>query len=174
MPPGAHKSKTITFHYVLRTFLYVPRQPLFLEGGFLGTFRARCFLLRSRALLYGCGVRGFIRATGQRDCFLPITSMQCSLSTHVPTTFLHVPPWLSKRFVDISYVPIRSEQPSRSFRKTCTQIIRYYMFCAAPPTNSKKDVLKSYVPIRSEQSSRSSRLICYVPTLRLRSFTFYQ
>ena len=49
-PLGAHKSKTITFHYVLHTFLYVPRQPLFLEGGFLGTFGARCFLLRSRAL----------------------------------------------------------------------------------------------------------------------------
>ena len=78
-------------------------------------------------------MRGFIRATGQRDCFLPITSMQCSLSTHVPTTILHVPPWLSKRFVDISYVPIRSEQPSRSFRKTCTQIIRSYTFCATLP-----------------------------------------
>ena len=50
MPSGAHKSKTITFHYVLHTFLYVPRQPSFLEGGFLGTFGARCFLLRSRAL----------------------------------------------------------------------------------------------------------------------------
>ena len=50
MSPGAHKSKTITFHYVLHTFLYVPRQPSFLEGGFLGTFGARYFLLRSRAL----------------------------------------------------------------------------------------------------------------------------
>ena len=78
-------------------------------------------------------MRGFIRATGQRDCFLPITSMQCSLSTHVPTTFLHVPPWLSKRFMNISFVPIRSEQPSRSFRKTCTQIIRSYTFCATLP-----------------------------------------
>ena len=52
---------------------------------------------------------------------------------HVPLTFLHVPPWLSKRFVDISYVPIRSEQPLRSFRKTCTQIIRSYTFCATLP-----------------------------------------
>ena len=32
MSPGAHKSKTITSHYVLHTFLYVPRQPSFLEG----------------------------------------------------------------------------------------------------------------------------------------------
>ena len=52
---------------------------------------------------------------------------------HVPLTFLHVPPWLSKRFVDISYVPIRSEQPLRSFRKRCTQIIRSYTFCATLP-----------------------------------------
>ena len=103
---------------------------------------------------------------------------------HVPLTFLHVPPWLSKRSVDISYVPIRSEQPLRSFRKRCTQIIRSYTFCATlpqirknmysnhtflyvlcnPPTNSKKLVLKSYVPIRSEQPSRSSCLISYVPS----------
>ena len=52
---------------------------------------------------------------------------------HVPLTFLHVPPWLSKRFVDISYVPIRSEQPLRSSRKRCTQIIRSYTFCATLP-----------------------------------------
>ena len=62
MSPGAHKSKTVTFHYVLHTFLYVPRQPSFLEGGFLGTFGARCFLLRSRAL-YG-NVREFGNAGG--------------------------------------------------------------------------------------------------------------
>ena len=52
---------------------------------------------------------------------------------HVPLTFLHVPPWLSKRFVDISYVPIRSEQPLRSSRKMCTQIIRSYTYCATLP-----------------------------------------
>ena len=57
---------------------------------------------------------------------------------HVPLTFLHVPPWLSKRFVDISYVPIRSEQPSRSFRKKCTQSIRSYTFCATLPQIRRK------------------------------------
>ena len=57
---------------------------------------------------------------------------------HVPHTFLHVPPWLSKRFVDISYVPIRSEQPSRSFRKKCTQSIRSYTFCATLPQIRRK------------------------------------
>ena len=83
---------------------------------------------------------------------------------HVPLTFLHVPPWLSKRFVDISYVPIRSEQPSRSFRKKMYSKHTFLYVLCNPPTNSKKVVLKSYVPIRSEQPSRSSCLISYVPT----------
>ena len=101
-------------------------------------------------------MRGFIRATGQRDCFLPITSMQCSLSTHVPTTLLHVPPWLSKRFVDISYVPIRSEQPSRS---SC--LISYVpMRSDYVPSRSAAEFEKSYrfpyVPKRSVQQYRKS------------------
>ena len=34
MPPGAQMAKTIAFHYVPHTFLYVPRQPLFWENRF--------------------------------------------------------------------------------------------------------------------------------------------
>ena len=59
---------------------------------------------------------------------------------HVLTTFLHVPPWFSKRFVSISYVPIRSVQTLRNLIKICVQIIRSYTLRVDTPAEIRNSL----------------------------------
>ena len=68
---------------------------------------------------------------------------------HVPITFLHVPPWFSKRFLSISYVPIRSMQTFHDLNKNCARIIRSYTFRVNTPAETGKSSSEVYVPIRS-------------------------
>ena len=59
---------------------------------------------------------------------------------HVPITFLHVPPWFSKRFVSISYVPIRSVQTFHDLNKFHTRILRSYTFRVDTPAETGKSL----------------------------------
>ena len=77
-------------------------------------------------------------------------------------TFLHVPPWFSKQFVSISYVPIRSVQTLRSFRKNVPFFLRSYTFCATVSQNVHF-CLRSYT-FRATVSHFVVVALVYVPT----------
>ena len=64
-------------------------------------------------------------------------------------TFLRVPPWFSKQFVSISYVPIRSVQTLRILIKICVRILRSYTFRVNTPAEIRNSLSEWYVPIRS-------------------------
>ena len=57
---------------------------------------------------------------------------------HVPITFLHVPPWFSKRFVVISYIPIRSVSTVPQKRENLYLNHTFlYVLCRQSPGNGK-------------------------------------
>ena len=115
------------------------------------TFRLRSYTFR----------RGFRNDLLIFHTFLYVLSNPYAVSEKMYSnhTFLYVlcnPPTNSKKVVLKSYVPIRSEQPSRS---SC--LISYVPTSSGyVPTSSayeiEKCVLKSYVPTRSVQQYRKS------------------